>query len=76
MRVGFGLTHSFGSKKSPVDRFGKVNSRHQTMSAEVNIFRTVKSDADTAVDNNTSDLQLDEYKPDETNSDYSLARNV
>ena len=46
------------------------------MSAEVNIFRTVKSDADTAVDNNTSDLQLDEYKPDETNSDYSLARNV
>lgn len=76
MRVGFGLTHSFGSRKQSVDRFGKVNSKNHTISAEVNIFRTVKSDADTAVDDNNNDYRLDEYKPDGTNSDYSSARNV
>lgn len=78
MRVGFGLTHGFSGRKHSAEHFrlGKVSSKSPTISAEVNIFRTVKSDADTAVGRNTNDYQLEEYKRDGTSSNYSAARNV
>ena len=69
VRVGFGLTHSLGAKKSFVKRSGKRGQDTQTRKGVViNIVRTVNSDVETVLDSNSNHYELNEYKPGEVNS--------